>query len=128
MHRVRLSVRENVLSDPSRVQPEHYQAILSSSGRGWVYEENGKLLGFAMADTRNRSIWALFVRPDCEGRGIGRALHDTMMQWLFAVDDSPVWLVTRPGTRAERFYLAAGWKQTGTEQSGEVRLELRPAN
>src|SRR5687767_461369 len=39
MHRIRMSVRENQLSDTTRVQPRHYEEMLRS-GRGWVYEVN----------------------------------------------------------------------------------------
>ena len=40
----------------------------------WVWEESGHILGFSASDTRDGTIWALFVDPACERRGIGRAL------------------------------------------------------
>jgi GNAT superfamily N-acetyltransferase len=83
MHRVRLAVTENRLRDLRRVTPEHYREMLEERGRGWVCEIDGELRGFAIADRADRNIWALFVAPGFEGRGIGRALHDTMVAWLF---------------------------------------------
>ncbi len=123
MHRVRMSVVENQLSDPSRVQPVHYHAMLRS-GRGWVCEVDGTVVGFAIADLANRSVWALFVEPRHERRGIGRQLHDTMIEWLFESGASRISLTTGPQTRAQRFYEAAGWQRSGDEANGDVRYEF----
>jgi GNAT superfamily N-acetyltransferase len=124
MHRVRLAVSENRLRDPSRVLPEDYRRMLESDGRGWVYEVNGDVVGFGVADRVRRNIWALFVAPGYERRGIGRSLHDTMVEWLFRIAPDSIWLTTEPGTRAERFYAAAGWRRVQVERNGEVRFEL----
>ncbi len=124
MHRIRLAVLENRLRDPARVQPDDYQRMLETDGRGWVYELDGKIVGFAIADRVRRNIWALFVAPEHEGHGIGRTLHDTMVEWLFRAGPGTIWLTTEPGTRAERFYVAAGWRRIGMEGNGEVRFEL----
>lgn len=123
MHRIRMSVRENALADPSRVQAADYRALLHGSGRAWVAEADGRIIGFAIADLRRANVWALFVEPDCEGRGVGRALHDQLVEWLFASGVSRVWLTTTPATRAERFYKAAGWQYAGMQQD-EARYEL----
>ena len=123
MHQLRLSVRENVLTDPAKVRPNDYCAFLTEKGRGWVYELDGGVVGFAIADSSTRSIWALFVRPGFEGRGIGRALHDSMLDWLFLTDRSPVWLSTQAHSRAETFYVAAGWRRVGVLANGEARYE-----
>lgn len=125
MHRVRLAVLENRLRDLSRVQLDDYRHMLNSDGRGWVYELHEEIVGFAVADHVKRSIWALFVTPEHEGCGIGRALHDAMVEWLFRVAPGDVWLTTEPGTRAEHFYSAAGWQRIRLEDNGELRFELR---
>jgi len=70
---IRLAVRENQLLDPSRVTDADYHWFAENPGI-WVWEEDGRILGFSAADTRDGSIWALFIDPDHEGRGIGRAL------------------------------------------------------
>ena len=119
-----MAVVENRLSDPRSIGPEHYRSMLSDHGRGWVFEQDGRIVAFAVGDHSRRNIWALFVAPGFEGRGIGRALHEPMVQWLFERSAEPLWLSTEPGTRAERFYAAAGWRRAGTERNGEVRFEL----
>jgi hypothetical protein len=67
MSRIRLSVAENVLSDPSRVTAQMYEDFLEKSGRGWVAEDKGEIVAFCYADKENASIWALFVCPGHEG-------------------------------------------------------------
>lgn len=125
MQRIRLAVRENRLADPAMVQPHHVAEKIGREGRGWVAEAGGRIVGFAIGDQTRRNVWALFVDPDFEGRGIGRRLHDAMMDWFFAAGQERVWLSTDPGTRAEAFYRAAGWQRAG-EYRGEARYEMGP--
>jgi aminoglycoside 6'-N-acetyltransferase I len=123
MHRVRMAVRENVLSDPAAITEEMYLDMIANRGKGWVVDVEGTIVAFAVADHSRRNIWALFVDPAHQGRGYGRRLHDTMLAWLFAQSEDPVWLGTEPGTRAERFYRAAGWREAGRRPNGEIRFE-----
>lgn len=125
MHLLRLSVRENRLRDPKSVQIQDYRRIVENGGEAWVCEFDGRIAGFAVADGRTCSVWALFVAPAQERRGIGRALHDVMIKWLFSSGASCAWLTTEPGTRAQRFYEAAGWKIIRTLPGGDVRYEMR---
>ncbi|TGE23200.1 GNAT family N-acetyltransferase [Hymenobacter metallicola] len=120
---VRLAVRENRLSDPARVPAEAYVDYLTRRGRGWVAEEAGRIVGFAIADVQDHSVWALFLDPDYEGQGIGKTLHDQLLTWYFQQTTHPIWLSTGPGTRAEEFYRRRGWRETGRTKSGEVRFE-----
>ena len=82
MHRVRLAVRENVLT--SAVAEGDYIPAIEDTGRGWVVEAGGEIVAFAVGNARTGNIWALFVHPDHEGRGYGRRLHDEMVAWLHA--------------------------------------------
>mgnify|MGYP001156519213 CR=1 FL=1 len=123
MHAIRLAVRENALSDPSKVRPTDYEPYLTARGQGWVHVLDRAITGFAIADAEARSIWALFVDPNFEGHGIGRRLHDVMVAWLFRGDSRPVWLTTEPGTRAARMYAASGWRHVGQTAAGEWRFE-----
>jgi GNAT superfamily N-acetyltransferase len=84
LHRVRLAVRELVLSRPDRVTHAVYVEHLERRGRGWLAEVDGGVVGFAIGRSDDGNVWALFVDPAHEGRGIGRALHDTMVAWMFA--------------------------------------------
>ena len=122
MQRVRLAVGENTLSDPSRITEADYIAALRILGRTWVIEVDGEIAAFASGYSTG-SIWALFVHPDHEGRGHAKALHSTMVNWLWSQGHKRLRLTTDPNTRAERFYIAQGWKPCGIVL-GELRLEL----
>ena len=121
---IRAAVRENRLADPSRVTPAHVRWFIDHPGI-WVWEEAGRIVGFAAADTRDGSIWALFVDPAFEGRGIGRALLAKACEVLREAGFSRAVLGTGPGTRAERFYLRGGWTRTGAMRGGDVEM-VRP--
>lgn len=123
MHRVRMSVVENRLVSTRLTEADYIDAI-ESRGQGWVIELDGTIVAFAVGDATNASIWALFVEPGYEGRGFGRRLHDQMVNWLWGHGHERLWLTTDPGTRAQRFYEAAGWQTVGPAAHGEVRLEL----
>lgn len=124
MHRVRMSVRENTLSDASRIRIEHYRDMLNEHGRGWVCEVGNRIVGIAVADLDRMNLWALFVHPDYERRAIGRRLHEAALDWLFHSGATILWLSTDPNTRAERFYVTAHWHYTGRQPDGEARYEM----
>jgi GNAT superfamily N-acetyltransferase len=120
MHVVRTAVKENRLPDPSRITEEMYADYLTKRGKGWVYEMGGRVVGFAIVDVSDHSVWALFVHPDHEGKGIGRCLHDEMLRWYFQQTQMTLKLSTWPGTRAESFYIKAGWKVVGIKGNESV--------
>ena len=116
---IRFAVQENRLGDPTRVTDADYAWFEEHPGI-WVWEEGGRILGFSAADTRDGTIWALFVDPACERRGVGRALFATACNTLGRAGHRTALLTTDAGTRAERFYRAAGWKVIGTSTRGEL--------
>ena len=124
MHAIRLAVRENPLSDSSRINESSYQPFLANGG-AWVAETNAGVVGFAIVDAAANTIWALFVDPQAEGLGAGRALHERVLQWSREQGLQLLGLTTSPGTRAERFYRQQGWKDAGTNSKGELRMERR---
>lgn len=121
---IRLSVTENVLSDPRKVTPEMYADYLSASGKGWLCEIDGEAVGFCIAALRDASIWALFVRPGYEGRGVGTGLLRLATAWLFSTGASRIILSTEAGTRADRVYESQGWKRGEIKPDGEVSYVL----
>lgn len=123
MSAIRLSVLENVLSDPARVTLQMYEDYLDKDGRGWVAELAGELVAFCYADRDKASIWALFVRPGHEGQGIGKALLDLAVAWLFGLGHERITLGTSSGTRADGFYHALGWTRMPGDR-GEVAYTL----
>lgn len=127
MHRVRLAVRENRLTSTA-IGEEHYFAEIELTGRGWVITEAGTVVAFAVGNRDAQNVWALFVDPQREGRGYGRRLHETMVEWLFSQGVPFIWLSTDPGTRAQRLYEAAGWQFCRVLADGEHCYELHRAS
>lgn len=122
IQRVRNSVHENRLVSMV-IDDEQIREAIEDTGRGWVVEVDDEVIAFAIGNADTGNIWALFVDPDHEGRGHGRMLHDQMVAWLFSRNLDRLWLTTEPGTRAQKFYEAAGWKIVGTTEQGELRFE-----
>jgi GNAT superfamily N-acetyltransferase len=120
---IRFAVQENRLGDPSGVTDADYHWFSQNPGI-WVWEEAGRLLGFSAADTRDGSIWALFVDPEHEGRGIGRALLAVACDVLRGSGHRTAVLGTDPGTRAARFYREAGWTAGEIDARGEQIFRL----
>ncbi|RZJ65286.1 MAG: GNAT family N-acetyltransferase [Flavobacterium sp.] len=120
---VRNSVTENTLSNPALVSNDDCREFLFERGKGWVCEIDSEIVGFAIADLREDNIWALFLHPKFEKRGIGRRLHDIMLDWYFSQDKNHVWLGTSAGTRAEEFYRRSGWTQNGMH-GNEIKFEM----
>ncbi len=124
IQKVRNSVKENTLSNPDLVTDADCIAFLTQRGKGWVCEIDSTVVGFSIVDLEDHNIWALFVDPDFEKKGIGKQLHDSMLDWYFSKTTSSVWLGTSPRTRAENFYRSAGWVEIGTHGKGEIKLEM----
>jgi GNAT superfamily N-acetyltransferase len=121
---VRNAVMENRLSDPSRVTDQDVAEYITKRGRGWVGVHDDGVVGFSIADLAGNNLWALFVLPTFEQRGIGRQLHNLALDWYFSKTSASIWLSTAPGTRAEAFYRQMGWQYAGPYGEAEVRLEL----
>jgi GNAT superfamily N-acetyltransferase len=121
---VRNSVKENMLSDPALVTDLDCQDFIERRGMGWVCEIDGKIVGFSIVDLVEKNVWALFVHPDHEGSGIGRKLHDVMINWYFNQTNATIWLGTSPNTRAYHFYKSAGWAENGLHGKGEIKFEM----
>jgi len=121
---VRHSVKENILSNPELVTDEDCKEFLTVRGKGWVCEINNIIVGFSIVDLKENNIWALFLNPEFEKQGIGRQLHDIMLDWYFKQTMKNVWLGTSPKTRAETFYRNAGWTEIGIHGDGEIKFEM----
>jgi GNAT superfamily N-acetyltransferase len=121
---VRNAVKENTLSDPALVPDEDVADYITNRGKGWVVVFNNEVAGFAIVDMKEHNIWALFVHPDHEKKGMGKQLHDAMLDWYFTQTDQTVWLGTAPGTRAEKFYRMQGWNEAGMHGKGEIKFEM----
>jgi GNAT superfamily N-acetyltransferase len=128
IYHVRLAVKENVFPEELVRQrgltPEMLADAFRPGRKGWVVERDGQVVGFSIADSDTNSVWALFVLPGYEGQGIGRALLDAAVGWLWEQGAQRIWLDTAPRSRADRFYRKLGWQAVGTTPKGEVHFEL----
>jgi GNAT superfamily N-acetyltransferase len=124
MQRIRHAVKENRLSDPGLVTDQDCEEFITRRGQGWVAEEDNSVKGFAILDLVDKNIWALFVDPSFERKGIGRKLQELMLNWYFSSHSDTIWLGTAPHTRAAGFYRRSGWRETGLRTNGEIRFEM----
>ena len=123
MHRIRKSVKENILSDENALGHNDYLPFLGPNGETWVGEFEGAMAGFGAIDRRNASVWALFVAPEFESRGVGKALLNQLLDRAQALGMAALHLTTTPGTRAEQFYIRQGWQFVGVARNDEVSLQ-----
>jgi GNAT superfamily N-acetyltransferase len=130
--RVRTSVRENLATIEQLrergITNESVAASLLADASGWVAEHDGRIVAFAIADRASRSIFALFVLPDWENRGLGSRLLELALGWLRENGATLVWLTTGPETKAAGFYERRGWVATGPGERGDTRYELDLSN
>jgi GNAT superfamily N-acetyltransferase len=128
MFAIRLAVRENAMTlaelAANGVTPRAVAGLLAGSAAGWMAGEDS---GFAIADAEDGSLFALFVLPGWENRGLGRALLRKAEAWLASQGWREAWLFTGadPGLRAQGFYRAQGWRPLGSALPGEQRLVRR---
>lgn len=121
---VRNSVTENTLSNPDLVKDADCEAFITVRGKGWVCEMDDQIVGFAIVDLKENNIWALFIDPKFEKKGIGQQLQKVMLDWYFTQTKANVWLGTAFNTRAEKFYRKAGWTEVGTHGPKEIKFEM----
>lgn len=89
----------------------------AGSGHLTVAEEAGRVLGFCVSGPARGEdvegageVYAIYVRPDTHGRGVGRALMSDALAWLAGRDhpECILW-VAEPSTRTRRFYEYVGF-------------------
>ncbi len=123
---VRTSVHENHLSVEEMAElgitPEVVTQMILASPCCWVAVEDGAIVGFSMIDAEQGSLFAAFVLPSHEGKGIGRRLVQVAEDQLFTTH-STIWLETGRTTRAARFYRSLGWGNESAVGEDDIRLE-----
>ena len=113
---VRPQTRENAMSVEELagigITPESMKAAIAGSHRGWLFEADGQVGGFAMGDSANAELTVMAMLPNHEGKGIGGQLLSRVENWLKAEGCSRIWLTTdtNPALRAYGFYLHHGWE------------------
>jgi GNAT superfamily N-acetyltransferase len=124
---IRTAVKENDASMQRLAElgitPESVGEALKENCKGWVAQCDDVTVGFSIADRTTESIWALFILPEYEARGIGRALMKPAVEWLRGTGSKRIWLTTGPETRAAGFYRHLGWTAQGLTPKGEMKFE-----
>jgi ribosomal protein S18 acetylase RimI-like enzyme len=122
---VRTSVRENHLSLEQLAQmgitKEAVAGMIASSPCAWVAIVDDLLVGFSMIDMDEASLFAAFVLPTHEGRGLGRKLVLAAEEKLFERHEE-IWLETGRNTRALGFYRRLGWGNATDAEHDQFRL------
>ena len=125
------------------LMPEEYLAGLRPEERAQRYDfasgdparprtlvaiEADTILGFAtISAARDEDavgqgeLCALYVEPDCWGRGIGQTLASAARGELHGLGYrmAILWVVAG-NARAERFYRADGWSRDGLRRAGQI--------
>lgn len=127
---VRTSVSENVLTMSELagmgITEASVAAMIEGSPCAWVASEGALVVGFSMIDPVEGALFAAFVLPSHEGKGIGKVLVQTAEAVLFA-HHAVIWLETAKASRAAGFYRRLGWGNEKDIGGGDIRLEkLRP--
>lgn len=125
MTAIRISVTENHMSIAQMAErgitAEATLAEMAAGDLGaWVAEDAGGIVAFAMADRRDASLFALFTKPGCEGRGHGSALLTAAEAWLGERGYKEAWLTTASDSRAANFYVRKGWRATDEGDPGDT--------
>ncbi|MEC5161446.1 MULTISPECIES: GNAT family N-acetyltransferase [unclassified Janthinobacterium] len=93
--------------------PDGYAGLLDGGGAVLAESEQG-LLGYAVLDRASGEVCAVFVDPDCGGRGVGKALLQALCE--LACADGIARLYLYASLNAVDFYRAAGFTAIRDEQ------------
>ena len=109
------------------ITPDSVAKMLAIDCRAWVAEIEEQPIGFSIANATETTIFGVFVLPEFEGRGAGRALVQTAENWLWTKGLGEIWLVTgnNPSLRAYGFYLHLHWMPAGVEPDGDFAGEMK---
>ncbi|AFY40070.1 GCN5-related N-acetyltransferase [[Leptolyngbya] sp. PCC 7376] len=128
---IRTSVTENYQSREEiaelGITPESVAEMLATDCCAWIVEIEGQPIGFSIASATEKTIFGLFVRPDFEGRGVGRTLMQTTENWFWSKGIDEIWLLTgnEPSFRAYGFYEHLNWIPVGVESDGDFAGEMK---
>jgi len=123
---VRITVKENALTraelEALGITEESVEAMIVASRCAWVATDGEAIVGFTMVVHEEGYLFAAFVLPEYEGRGIGKQLVLAAEKALF-VTNAVIWLETGKTTRAAEFYRRLGWGKETAIGENDIRLE-----
>ena len=105
------------------ITPESVGRAMDDGTLGaWVAEYEGTVVAFAMAETTEGRLFALFTQPSHAGQGYGSSLLEIAEDFLAQQGRSEIVLDTGAGTTAEQFYLRRGYEVT-SRGDGDVFMK-----
>lgn len=122
---VRIVTRENRMSMEELadigITVESIREAIKGSHKGWLAEEGGQVVGFAMGDYDAAEMTVIALLPEFESLGIGSQLLVNVEIWLHSKGCNEIWLTTDidPNLRAYGFYKKHDW------QDSEIKDGLR---
>ena len=127
---IRTSVVQNHLSreqmDALGITAQVLRSAINEGPCIWLAEVDQWPVAFSMIDRAEGEVFAMFVRPAFENRGLGRVLMAAAEAELFKAHERIV-LVTdgRQEIRANGFYQRLGWSVFERVDAQDVRYEKR---
>ena len=87
-----------------------------------IAEVDGRPVGFTMAQTSEGYVFAAFIRPEYEGRGIGRTLMQAAEDGMrrAGVEEARLSTGADRRLRAVGFYRHLGWREAGLLEDGQI--------
>ncbi|ENI8089352.1 GNAT family N-acetyltransferase [Salmonella enterica] len=128
---IRTSVTENHLSREEMRQmgitERSVADMIQKSTCAWGAIDGVKAVGFTMVLHDKGCLFAAFVLPEYENRGIGRELLMRAEEELFKHHEV-IWLETEKNSRAAKIYKHLGWDDKTDIDEGHIRLEKKKNN
>jgi GNAT superfamily N-acetyltransferase len=108
------------------VTPEAVSALLSGAeAAAFLATKGDHALGFSIARADVADVFALFVRLEAQGTGLGSRLLAEAEQWLAGKGVGSAWLLTGGESRAVAFYERCGWRREDRTADGQIRFVKR---
>ena len=126
---VRVQTKENriTLDELSElgITEDFLERELNSNIKGWLYEEQDKIKGFAMGNKENGEMMVIALLPEIENKGIGGQLLGKVESWLFENGWNEIWLTTEidPQLRAYGFYKHRGWVDSRLQAKSRLMVK-----
>ena len=118
---VRVATRENRMSMAELadigITEETIREAIKGSHKGWLFEQDGSIVGFAMGDSDANEFTVIALLPQYEKMGIGRKLLSKVENWLQSEGCKSIWLSTdiNDELQAYTFYIKNGWQDLKIE-------------
>ncbi|MBN1844557.1 MAG: GNAT family N-acetyltransferase [Sedimentisphaerales bacterium] len=129
---IRSATRQNAIP-PERlaamgITTSSVRDMLQTTHHGWLCEDGGRVVGFAIGNGRTGEMWVIAILPDYEGRGIGGRLLRLVEDWLWHRGWRRIWLTTDTDTRlrAYGFYRQQGWIDDGVRKNLRHLIKFAP--